>query len=58
MPFEIIGEFGTPGAASEWLIAESKLAGTSRNSAVIHRLKWNWKSFGRSTSSETTRPLA
>ena len=26
MPFEIIGEFGTPGADLEWLSAEGKLA--------------------------------
>ncbi len=26
MPIEIIGEFGTPGADSEWLEAEAKLA--------------------------------
>jgi hypothetical protein len=26
MPVEIVGEFGTPGADSEWLKAESKLA--------------------------------
>jgi len=26
MPVEIIGEFGTPGASSEWIEAEGKLA--------------------------------
>ena len=26
MPIEIIGEFGTPGASSEWIEAQAKLA--------------------------------
>jgi hypothetical protein len=26
MPIEIVGEFGTPGATSEWIEAEGKLA--------------------------------
>lgn len=42
MPVEIIGEFGTPGADSEWLEAEAKLAIRHvKKSAVIPRLKWN-----------------
>jgi hypothetical protein len=42
MPTELIGEFGTPGATSEWIDAEGKLAITHLKKIYAGlRLKWN-----------------
>ena len=56
MPVEIIGEFGTPGAQSEWIEAQGKLALKHlRKTCGEPPPEMELEMSGKSTSSATTR---
>ena len=51
MPVETIGEFGTPRAEREWIVAQCELAikHLKKVCGDPPRLRWSWRLSGRST---------